>query len=329
MFVASRFLLLPLFYQLNESVLLMNAYLAQRLATSLYLQTNGLKLHILHYENKDAPNILMLHGWMDCALSFQFCIDAMQNQWNIYSLDWRGFGLSQWQTAGYYDRMMMVSDLKNVVDYLSPHAPMHICGHSMGGMLAALYAGLYPQRVKSLVLAEGFGLPDMPMSTALDKMTQFMDANSLDVQHRARVIHDLTSVIKKLAQKNPLMQPEHIAFMAEALTQAQDDCFIYKADPKHHLSQPYWYHEPLLASMWSRIEAPVLWIEGDDVAHNYYLNLMREHLPERKKHFKTLTADVRIPNAGHLMQWEAPKAFAQAIEAFWLQQDTKAQSMLG
>jgi pimeloyl-ACP methyl ester carboxylesterase len=38
----------------------------------------------------------------------------------------------------------------------------HLCGHSMGGYLAALYAFERPERIQSLMLASPVGLPSLP-----------------------------------------------------------------------------------------------------------------------------------------------------------------------
>jgi pimeloyl-ACP methyl ester carboxylesterase len=37
--------------------------------------------------------------------------------------------------------------------------PVNLVGHSMGGNVAMLYAGVRPERVRRLINLEGFGLP--------------------------------------------------------------------------------------------------------------------------------------------------------------------------
>ena len=38
------------------------------------------------------PPLVMLHGWMDVAASFQFVVDALAEDRHVLALDWRGFG---------------------------------------------------------------------------------------------------------------------------------------------------------------------------------------------------------------------------------------------
>ncbi len=295
----------------------MTDYIGSNTAQSLFLQINGIKQHLLHYPQQHAQKVLFLHGHMDCAHSFQSTIEQLTHKWDVYALDWRGFGLSDWQQYGYYDRMSMISDLKQVLQIISPNKAIHVVGHSMGGMLAAQLAGLYPQSMKSLVMAEGAGLPDMTINTAMSKMQQFLQSQEDVLKQTPRSIMSLDVVCRKLQQKNPLMNAKDALFMATALTQKVGEHYYYRADPKHHFSQPYLYHVPLLAQIWENIQAPVLWIEGENLPHNFYLQTMHPLLPERQKHFHTLQQVIRLKGTGHLMHWEDPTGFAKHLEIFW------------
>ena len=47
-----------------------------------------------------------------------------------------------------------------MIAVFSPNQPVNLLGHSMGGNIASLYAGVRPDRVATLINVEGFGLPD-------------------------------------------------------------------------------------------------------------------------------------------------------------------------
>ena len=55
----------------------------------------GLRYHIRHWGNENAPLLVMLHGWMDTSASFQFMIDCLQHDWHVIAPDWRGFGRTE------------------------------------------------------------------------------------------------------------------------------------------------------------------------------------------------------------------------------------------
>ena len=79
-------------------------------AERFYWHANGLHHEVLHWPRHSRPLLLLLHGWMDCADSFQALVDALPTQYDVYALSWRGFGHSDWQQHGYYERMVMLQD---------------------------------------------------------------------------------------------------------------------------------------------------------------------------------------------------------------------------
>ena len=86
----------------------------------------------------------MLHGWMDVAASFQFVVDAFAEDRHVLALDWRGFGASDTPAADTYFFPEYLGDLELVLDELfgRARAPIDLLGHSMGGNVAMLYAGV-------------------------------------------------------------------------------------------------------------------------------------------------------------------------------------------
>ena len=111
----------------------------------------------------DRPTLVMLHGWMDVGASFQFVVDALAGidgfERAIAAPDWRGFGLTEGPPVDSYWFPDYLGDLDALLDALSPHIPVDLAGHSMGGNAAMIYAGVRPQRVRRLVNLEGFGMP--------------------------------------------------------------------------------------------------------------------------------------------------------------------------
>ena len=127
-------------------------------SNSLFLDIRGLRYHVRTWGDASAPKIFLMHGWMDVSASFQFVVDEFRHDWHVIAPDWRGFGLSEWTREGYWFPDY-IADLDALLEHLQPESPALLVGHSMGGNVANLYAGIRPERVAKLVLAEGFGLP--------------------------------------------------------------------------------------------------------------------------------------------------------------------------
>ena len=78
---------------------------------SEFLAVRGLRYHVRHWGDADAPKLFMLHGWMDVSASFQFVVDCLQGEWHVIAPDWRGFGLTDCSGADTYWFADYIGDL--------------------------------------------------------------------------------------------------------------------------------------------------------------------------------------------------------------------------
>jgi pimeloyl-ACP methyl ester carboxylesterase len=112
----------------------------------------------------ERPPLVLLHGYMDVAATFQFVVDALReiegSARYFIAPDLRGYGLTDTPAADCYWFLDYIADLEAVLAELGHDGVIDLLGHSMGGNVAMMYAGLRPTRVRRLVNLEGFGLPD-------------------------------------------------------------------------------------------------------------------------------------------------------------------------
>ena len=283
---------------------------------------NGLDHEVLHWPRISRPKLLLLHGWMDSADTFQATVDALPAEYDIYALSWRGCGRSAWQASGYYERMVMLQDLHQMLEHISPDSAIHVCGHSMGSMLATHYACLFPGHIKSLTMAEGFGMPVLEYTSELQARAQrFIQTSAPNPVYALKSVAD---VAEKLQRRNPNMDAAWAHYMAQALTHESELGLTYRADPKHHLPQAHPYDWHRIAPLWGNLHMPTLWIQGENLPHNHYLQRVNSLLPERQAMLPNLHEIVTLQNVGHMLQWEAPQAFAAALDKFLRQVEAKS-----
>lgn len=280
------------------------------------ISINGLKINIRHWQNNNNPKLLLLHGWMDCSASFQFLVDEIKElEYDIYAPDWRGMGLSEKQEFGYYDRFLMLDDLNKIIDILSPKDPINIVGHSLGGILATLYASAMLNRIKSLILVEGFGVKNYDITKSNIKLEKFLT----DSKNYPK-FSDLNSednFVKKIMERNHYLTIDKAKYLSkQLLTYDLDGKLIYNSDVKHKIEQPYPYNFDWHKFFWNQVSCKVLWIEGDLQYYNKYLSSIgKNDLDLRSKEFKRICMK-KINNTGHMIHWEQPKILAQVITEF-------------
>src|SRR6266496_3817381 len=118
---------------------------------SEFVQVRGLRYHCRCWGEERATKLFMLHGWMDVSASFQFLVDALRRDWRVIAPDWRGFGLTEWAKGDGYWFPDYFADLDRLLDHFQAETPATLIGHSMGGNVAAMYAGIRPERVAKRV----------------------------------------------------------------------------------------------------------------------------------------------------------------------------------
>ena len=301
-------------------------YTVRRNSRSLFVRARGLRHHVLQWGDASAvtpqrPPLLMLHGWMDVAASFQFVVDALASDRFVLALDWRGFGLSDTPAVDTYWFPDYLGDLDAVLDALlfgndAPVAAVDLLGHSMGGNVAMLYAGLRPQRVRRLVNLEGFGMPETRPQQAPKRYVQWLD--ELKQPAQLRRYDSVDAVADRLRKTNPLLRPERAAWLAPHWSrQNADGQWEILGDPAHKRSTPMLYQKAEVLECWKLIQAPLLWVEGDqtDVAKWWGNRYTKAEFHERLSVVTKLEKHMLSP-AGHMLHHDQPEALAARLEAF-------------
>lgn len=285
-----------------------------RQSTSQYLDIRDLRYHVRTWGDPAHPQLWLLHGWMDVSASFQFLVDALERDWYVIAPDWRGFGLSQWARDGYWFADY-IADLDALLREIAGEQPVDLAGHSMGGNVAGLYAGVRPARIRRLALLEGFGLPRTSPGAAPDRYAKWLD--EITDPPSFRPYASWTEVEDRLMQNNPRLAREQAQFLARYWATLNDAGEIRLAsDPAHKMVHPVLYRLDEAIACWRRISAPVLWVWGDGEWMRKWFKTGDEDLAERRAAFANLT-EVRLEDCGHMMHHDQPQRLARALEEFF------------
>jgi pimeloyl-ACP methyl ester carboxylesterase len=309
-------------------------YIPQRAWRSRMLPVRTLDYHVREWGPEQADPALaplvLVHGWMDVAASYQFVVDAFGPSFvagrRIIAPDWRGFGLSRpaWP-CDRYDFADYLADLDHLLDSLVGDKPVDLVGHSMGGNVAMMYAGARPARIRRLVNLEGFGLPATDPGQAPARYAQWMDeTRQLRQGGTALKNYDsVQAVAQRLMKTNRRLPLDKALWLAHhwAAPDAQGRWDIL-GDAAHKITSAQLYRVDEALALYAAITAPVLSVEAsDDSLGQWWKN--RYTLDEYHQRLQRVAdcSTAVVQDAGHMLHHDQPARVAALIEQFLQRQE--------
>ena len=283
-----------------------------RASESHFLQIRELRYHVRRWSRPGAPKMVLLHGWMDVSASFQFMVDALQRDWDIYAPDWRGYGLTAWGKGDCYWFADYLADLDFLLQDIS-EVPVNLVGHSLGGNVAAMYAGVRPERVAKFVNLEGFGLRATHPEEAAERYARWIDELRSPPQLRPYASFD--ELAARLRAGNRRLSNERADFLARHWGHEKDGQVMLRADPAHKIVNATLYRLEEAQACWRKVTAPVLWVDGKESDTLKRLGLDAVQHAERRSAFRDLRF-VEIDDAGHMLHHDQPETLARVTEDF-------------
>jgi pimeloyl-ACP methyl ester carboxylesterase len=250
---------------------------------------NGLNIH---YERAGhGPLLVLLHGIGSNARSWAHQLQALAVEHDVVAWDMRGYGGSSDPTEP-YSMADVASDLAGLVDHLG-FTSAHIGGLSMGGVIAQEFYGHFPERVRSLILAD----------------TNAGQARLDEDERQARLAKRLAGAGEPVGlarQRTPmLLSPE-----ASPEVVAEAESIMAEIHPDGYRLAASAFSETDERDVLPRISVPtlVLWGEFDSVVTREEVDYLVENITGAQ--FEV------IPNAGHLSNLENAEAFNAAVLRF-------------
>ena len=264
----------------------------------------------------------MLHGWMDVAASFQFVVDALRRAIATCS---RSTGAASApatrRAADTYFFPEYLGDLELVLDALfgRARAPIDLLGHSMGGNVAMLYAGMRPEKRAP---------PRQPRGLRHAAIEARARAGADGEVARRAEDADAAAPVRRRrrGRRSPDEDQPAAARRPRRLARGQWSRPAGQTATSRAPSSPTPNHKrmsPLIAQVddwlefWKRITAPLLWIEGDrsDVCVWWGDRYTKAEFHERLN----VVADAQrhvVGPAGHMLHHDRPEDIARLLEAF-------------
>jgi pimeloyl-ACP methyl ester carboxylesterase len=264
---------------------------------SQFLLVAGVRLHVRDTGPRDAPAVIMLHGFGASLHTWEDWAQGLADHYRVIRFDLPGFGLSGPDPSDDYSDARSLRLITGLMDQLGV-ARAAMVGNSMGGKLAWLLAAEQPERVTKLILIapDGFASPG------------FEYGKKAEVPMVARLLpYTLPKIMVKMNLAPAYANPN---FLTDRLLTRYRDLMLAPGSRQVLLERMAQIDLQEPAPLLAQITAPtlLLWGEQDRMipisnAQDYLKDIKGSRLIS----FKTL---------GHLPQEEAPAESLAPLRAF-------------
>lgn len=276
----------------------------------------GLKLHYVEWGCESTPTLLLIHGGRDHCRSWDWVAERLAERYHIVAPDLRGHGDSEWSKGGAYSEVHFIQDVAQLV-HQKALAPLTVIGHSLGGSIALLYAGVFPQNVTKLVAIEGLGrapqlVEEYEATPTGDRLSGWIEARREGTRRVARKYTTLAQAAARMCEANARLSEQQARHLTiHGTYQNEDGSYSWKFDREMHLGagpggMPYEDQY----SLWRRIACPVLLIRGTESWAS------DPDIDGRARHFQDSRL-VNIEGAGHWVHHDRLDEFTASVRAFF------------
>jgi pimeloyl-ACP methyl ester carboxylesterase len=282
--------------------------------TSRIYFSQRLRLHYVDWGNPGAPPLLLVHGGRDHCRNWDWVAAALRDDWHVLAPDLRGHGDSQWSPDGNYAIAGYVYDLAQLI-HQQQLAPVTIIAHSLGGMIALRYAGIYPDCVRKLVAIEGLGpsprrLAERSKNGIAERMHNWIDELRSLAGRMPRRYPSIEEAFKRMQEVNRHLSPEQAQHLTQqGVNQNEDGTYSWKFDNYVRADPPYEMAVAEIEELWRRITCPTLLVYGRESRVSNPL------IDGRDRHFRQGRVVV-VDDAGHWVHHDQLAGFLNLVKGF-------------
>jgi pimeloyl-ACP methyl ester carboxylesterase len=275
---------------------------AWRLASAADLSTHSVEIgrtRWVYYEGGKGPTIVLLHGYGSNRKVWLKMAKPLTKNFHLIIPDLPGWGDSTRIPGADYGIRAQSKRLAAFLHTLEPGRVM-LVGSSLGGAIAGYYASEHPDRVRSLVLMDSFGLSfkkNAFAKKALAGDNPFIFNDRKGYERMAKLVFD-----------QPPDIPGRFIDVLVARNKA-NRAFLKRVF--NHLRQPGQYE--ILDDRLDQLTMPVLgvWCHDDRIIDPSALNTLRNGLTSAPSISVTV-----INGCGHIPAFEKPDETARILSGF-------------
>ncbi|MEM6464576.1 MAG: alpha/beta hydrolase [Pseudomonadota bacterium] len=292
--------------------------------TSSYFDDGTRRLHYVSAGDPESPLMLCLHGFPEYWAAWRALMPLLAQTFFVVAPDQRGFGES-FKPDGLeaYRTRNLVRDVEALASHLAPSKPFLLFGHDWGSSVAYAFAFRFADRLRGLIVANGVhpftfqkAIIEDPEQRAASQYMRFLRndraAAAMRENDYARTMNMIAGFSKTGWMDEATKAEYRTAWSAEGAMQAMLNW--YRASPvvvpptdqpASELSGKVPVLDLPVDALTVRTPHLVIWGEQDEALRPACLSGLDRFADD-------LTI-VKVPDSGHWILHERPKAVAAAV----------------
>jgi len=271
-----------------------------------------MRLHYIDWGNDAGPPMILVHGIHDHCRTWDDLVAHFVADYHVIAPDLRGHGDSQWVLGSSYHYLDYVYDLHQLITQADV-GPVVLIGHSMGGAIASIFAGVFPELVTKLVLIEGIGLwrAMQPQQPSVDQqIREWVEATRTLSARLPRRYTSLSDAYQRMQQANPqLSETQALHLTVHGSNRNEDGTYSWKYDNYTHNFSSSGVSSEEMIELWRKIAAPTLIINaGNGLEHRIGQDGTLEYFAN---------AELQVlEDAGHWTYHDDPDRVVRTLQKF-------------
>jgi pimeloyl-ACP methyl ester carboxylesterase len=200
-------------------------------------------------------------------MSFARLAPLLAESTTIHAVDMAGHGHSGHRPPGYsYWLMDYVGDLSELVERHFPESeryPLDLVGHSLGGIVCALYAAAFPERVRRLVMIDSLGALSRPARETIPQLRRALQKRRAGSAAPA-VYPDIQSAARIREGGLSPLSPEAARTLVPRNMRMETGGFIWRTDARLRHPTPLMMTEEQVRASLSAIQTPTLFVRAEE-----------------------------------------------------------------
>ena len=281
---------------------------------SHYYYSQPLKLQFWDWGADGLPPLLLVHGGLDHARSWDWVARSLREHFHVYAMDLRGHGNSAWAPGATYSIAEHLLDIATLVDVLGAKS-IHLIGHSLGGILTLIYSGLYPDRVRKVIAIEGLGLPASHRihKPAPERLRAWIDSVRKLEDRQPHNYPNLDAAVARMKEANPHLSDEVARHLTVYGTNWNaDGSLSWKFDNYVRSFSPYGHNIEDQRAIYAEITCPALLVWGRE-------SWLPDPDTEDRASVIRNRQVVKVDRAGHWVHHDRLDLFLEESKRFLLQ----------